>query len=120
MLLLIRWSEKNDRLTKARQVLALAMDQVTARFGLRLTPLNLILITLGTDPMTGRLVAKAAGHGFLTGWALTIIGDMMFFFIVMVSMLWLSHVLGNGTWAAVIITIVIVGAPTLVKKYFTQ
>ena len=39
----------------------------------------LIMIAFGADPMTGRAVAVAAGHGFLVGWMIAIAGDMIYF-----------------------------------------
>jgi len=42
-------------------------------------PFALVMIAFGVDPMTGRATALAAGHGFVTGWALAIAGDMLYF-----------------------------------------
>lgn len=80
-----------------------------------LSPLSLILLTFGTDPMTGRSIAKIVGHGAITGWSLVFIGDMMFFIVVMVSTLSLNSYLGDGTWTAVIITVAIFGVPALIR-----
>jgi hypothetical protein len=44
--------------------------------------------------MTGRAAAKAAGHGFLPGWAIAITGDMIYFVVLMASTLWLQ-----ASWA---------------------
>lgn len=45
-------------------------------------PIGLIMIAFGVDPMTGRASALAAGHGFLAGWAIAIVGDMLYFAII--------------------------------------
>jgi hypothetical protein len=58
-------------------------------------PFALIMIAFGVDPMTGRAVAAAAGHGFLSGWAIAIAGDMLYFWVVMVSTLKLNAYLGD-------------------------
>src|SRR5437762_457233 len=59
-------------------------------------------------PTTGRAAAAAAGHGFFSGWALAITGDMGYFALLMGSTLWLSTIFGDdrftigavlvGTW----------------------
>jgi hypothetical protein len=51
--------------------------------------LALIMIAFGVDPMTGRAVAVA--------------GDMIYFTLLMVSTLWLKSVIGDGTWTMLII-----------------
>ena len=71
------------------------------------------MISFGVDPMTGRAAALGAGYGFIGGWLIAIAGDMIFFVILMVSTLWLNSVLGDGTWAAVIIMAVMFGVPML-------
>lgn len=58
-------------------------------------PLGLILLSFAISPTTGRAAASAAGHGFIRGWTLAIIGDMGYFAILMASTLWLSGVLGD-------------------------
>lgn len=79
-------------------------------------PMTLIAISFGVDPMTGRVATYLAGHSFLSGWTLTIIGDMFFFTLVMASTLWLNNILGDGMLTAVIITILMIGIPMLIKK----
>lgn len=108
MHMFLKASEKRQSVGRVRQALAHSIKWIGDRYGLRPNPLTLIFITFSTDPMTGRCVAKGAGHGFFTGWALTIAGDMVFFSLIMVSTLWLNHILGDGTWAAIIVTIAIV------------
>jgi hypothetical protein len=51
---------------------------------------------IGIDPMTGRAAAAMAGHGFFSGWAIAITGDMIYFGVLMASTLWLDGVLGDS------------------------
>jgi hypothetical protein len=96
---------------KLRQSWDQSTGKALAHYGVKPGPFSLVFITFGTDPMTGRIVSFLAGHGALTGWALTIIGDMLFFTAIMASTLWLDNVLGSGTAAAVIVTGLVLGLP---------
>lgn len=116
MLWFLMKSETVPALARVRVALAQTMAQLVSRYGLNPGPFSLILISFGADPMTGRVMAKAAGHGFFTGWALVITGDMVFFALVMASTLWLNNVLGDGTWAAVIVTAALLIGPLLIKQ----
>jgi len=63
--------------------LSVAFKAVTVRSvvyfrGTGAGPLSLIMIAFGVDPMTGRATVLAACHGFLTGGAFAIAGDMIF------------------------------------------
>jgi hypothetical protein len=86
-------------------------------FGTSSGPLALIVIAFGTDQMTGRTVAVAAGHGFLTGWLIAITGDMLYFSVIMISTLWLNNVLGDGTWTTWIILALMMGLPYLIRRF---
>lgn len=66
-------------------------------------PFALIMIAFGADPMTGRTVAAVAGHGFISGWAIAIAGDMLYFWVVMASTLKLNAYLGDPYWTMWII-----------------
>jgi hypothetical protein len=66
--------------------------------------------------MSGRVATHAAGYKFVTGWALAICGDMIFFSVIMASTLWLNNILGDGTWAAVIIMIAMIAVPALIRR----
>jgi hypothetical protein len=116
LLLFLHVSRRSRRLSHFREALKKSMSQTVGRYGINPGPFSLVMITFGTDPMTGRSVAKAAGHGFLTGWALTIAGDMLFFTVLMVSTLWLNNILGNGTWTAILIMLGMVAIPAIVRK----
>ena len=111
LLLFLHLSKTNPKLSRFREALKQATSKTVSRYSLNPGPFALVMITLGTDPMTGRSVAKAAGHGFLTGWILTIAGDMLFFSIIMVSTIWLNNILGDGTWAAILIMVAMIAVP---------
>ena len=116
LLWFVRFSKTNPHLSKFRAALIQATSMTVTRYGVKPGPLALIFITFGTDPMTGRSIAFAAGHGFLTGWALTIAGDMIFFMVIMASTLWLNNILGNGTLTAVIILAAMIILPIFFRK----
>lgn len=116
MLLIIRASKNSPKLTQFIENLKVAVKRTTPQFGHALGPLALIAVAFGVDPMTGRAVAKAAGHGFITGWAIAIAGDMLYFTVIMVSTLWLNHILGDGTWTMVIILALMIGVPSLIRR----
>jgi hypothetical protein len=108
--------KKSGFFTKVAEAYKKSLHKTVLKTGVRPTPLSLILISFGADPMTGRAAAAAAGHGFVSGWTLAITGDMFCFALVMVSTLWLSDVLGDGTWTVVLITVVMLGAPPLFRR----
>ena len=112
---LMRHFARKSRQAPWGQKLREAWDQSTGKvialYGVKPGPVSLVFITFGTDPMTGRIAAYLSGHGFLTGWAISITGDMLFVSAVMASTLWLNNVLGNGTAAAVIVTIAVLALP---------
>jgi len=84
--------------------------------GLKPGPFALIMIAFGVDPMTGRAAARAAGHGFFSGWTLAIAGDMIFFWLIMGSTLWLNSILGDGTLTAIIILVLMFALPPIFRR----
>jgi len=115
MLYLVRRSKEAPWGNKVRDAWMKSLGRIIDQYGLTPGPLSLIFITFGTDPMTGRSVALLAGHGFLTGWALTIAGDMIFFTVLMASTLWLDNVLGDGTTAALVVMVALMLFPTIAR-----
>ncbi len=115
MLLVIAGAKKSERLRRAADLMRQAMHRTTAPYGTAAGPLALILIAFGVDPMTGRAAAKAAGHGFVAGWALSITGDMMYFTVIMASTLWLNRWL-DATKTMVIILIAMLVVPGLIRR----
>ena len=93
-----------------------SLQRVIPKLGVSVGPLSLIFIALGTDPMTGRVVTALHGHGFFTGWAISIAGDLIFFGIIMASTLWLNGILGDGTLTSVIVLLGMFGFPALFRK----
>ncbi len=93
-----------------------SIQKTTALYGNKLGPFALIMISFGIDPMTGRTVAVAAGHGFLAGWIIAIAGDMIYFGVIMISTIWLNNYLGDGTWTTMIIFALMMGVPLLVRR----
>jgi hypothetical protein len=68
LLSFINASKRSAKISKFREALAKSTQILVSRHGIRPGPFSLIMITFGTDPMTGRAIALAAGHGFLSGW----------------------------------------------------
>lgn len=58
-------------------------------------PLGIVLVSLIMSMSISRFTAAAAGHGAVMGWTLAILGDLLYFLILMASTLWLSSVIGN-------------------------
>ncbi len=116
MRLIIMAGKRFHFLGRFNEAVKNAMNQTIKKYGVNPSPLSLIWISFGVDPMTGRATALAAGHGYLSGWLLAIAGDMIFFTIIMVSTLWLNNILGDGTWTAVIIMITMIGIPSFIRK----
>jgi hypothetical protein len=79
-------------------------------------PLGLILVSFTVNPLAGRAAAAAAGHGFFSGWALAIVGDMIYFALIMASTLWISSVFGNDRLAIGVVLIVAFLAPILLRR----
>lgn len=103
-------------LGRATHALKAAVRKTTAPYGSAAGPLALVMIAFGVDPMTGRAAAHAAGHGFLSGWAIAIAGDMIYFALIMVSTLWLNSILGDGTWTTVVVMAGMFILPELIKR----
>ncbi len=116
MKLFIYFGKRSTFIAKLNATFKKSVDLTTSQYGLKPRPHLLVLISFGVDPMTGRAISYAAGHGFFSGWALAITGDMFFYLVIMASTLWLNQILGDGTWTAIIITVAVVIVPTLIKK----
>lgn len=116
MLLVIAAGKKSPFISKVRDAMRESMKKTTAQYGTKLGPLALISIAFGMDPMTGRAATAAAGHGFITGWTLSIIGDMFYFVLIMVSTLFLNNILGDGTMTTLIIMFAMMFLPAWIRK----
>lgn len=107
---------KNSFLTRISIVFKTATARSVAHFnGTGAGPLALIMIAFGVDPMTGRASALAAGHGFITGWAIAIAGDMLYFTVIAISTLQLNSYIKNPNITMVIILVVMFAAPMVVR-----
>lgn len=116
MLLVIAAGKRSAFFARFGEAMKKSTAKAIAGYGTRLRPHTLVAISFGVDPMTGRAATVAAGHGFITGWMLAILGDMLFFALLMVSTLWLNNVLGDGTWATVVILVVMTAVPYLLRR----
>ena len=116
MLVLIRMSRRSPRHAGIAEVIKKALARTTSAYGTHLGPLALIAVAFGVDPMTGRVVARVAGHGFLTGWAIAITGDMIYYLVIMASTLWLNGVLGNETQTTAVILVLMLLLPGVIRR----
>jgi hypothetical protein len=120
--LLVALGRKVPLLAKISEAMKKSMDKTAALYGAGgAGPITLILIAFGIDPMTGRAAALAAGHGFISGWAIAIAGDMMYFGVIMAATLKLSAALGDPNRAMAVVLVAMLVIPLLarrVKVYF--
>jgi hypothetical protein len=78
-------------------------------------PLGLILFSFTVDPISGRGAAAAAGHGFVAGWAFAIIGDMIYFGVLMAATLWLSGMFGDDRTTVGVVLLSVWGLSMLIR-----
>jgi hypothetical protein len=121
MLILLRWmGDRVDFIGRLGQRLSKLTGATGLSEGKVQGPLGLILFSFAWAPAPARAASEAAGHGFLAGWALAIIGDMGYFTMIMLSTLWVSSVFGDDRIA---VGAVLVGAwllPMLLKRLRRQ
>jgi hypothetical protein len=94
-----------------------SIHKTVSKYEVRPGPIMLVMIAFGTDPMTGRGVTRFLGHGFFWGWTLTILGDLIFFELILVSTLMLNNLLGDGTLTSVIILVLMFMFPMIIRKF---
>lgn len=116
MLLFLKAAKHSQFLTRWAESYKASLAKTGFKYGMSAGPFALVMISFGVDPMTGRAAARAAGHGFISGWAIAICGDMFFFALIMASTLWLNSLLGDGTWTAVIIMLAMIFVPPLIRR----
>jgi hypothetical protein len=80
-------------------------------------PLGLVMISFGVDPMTGRTTAHAAGHGFIAGWAIAIVGDMLYFAVIALTTLRLNRYFQDPNSAMLVVLGAMIVVP-IVVRYF--
>jgi hypothetical protein len=120
MKLFIHFGKRSSFIAKINQSFKKSVLITTSKYGAKPQPHLLVFISFGVDPMTGRAATLMAGHGFFSGWAMAITGDMFFYFLVMASTLWLNNLLGDGTWAAIIITVAVIVLPSVINRIRTR
>lgn len=101
-----------------------ALKAVTARSAAHISgtstgPLALVMISFGADPMTGRTTAHAAGHGFLTGWAFAIVGDMLYFAVIALTTLRLNSYFRDPNTAMLVVLGAMFFVPMLIRYFRT-
>lgn len=80
-------------------------------------PFTLFMIAFGVDPMTGRATALAAGHGFLTGWAFAIAGDMLYYGVIAFTTLRLNSYFRDPNTTMLIVLGAMIVVPILVRYF---
>ena len=116
MMIFIRLRDRSVFLTRFSDSVKQTTARTIANYGPKPGPIMLVMIAFGVDPMTGRAAALAAGHGFYSGWAIAITGDMIFFAVLAISTLCLNSVLGDGTWTVIIIMAAMFLFPPAIRK----
>jgi hypothetical protein len=114
MLVFIAASRRSPFLARLGWAFKTATLQVMAQYR-GAGPLALIAMAFGVDPMTGRAAAAASGHGFLSGWAIAIAGDMLYFWVVMAATLKTSAYLSPG-WTVFLVMLGMFLAPLAVRR----
>jgi hypothetical protein len=120
LLLFVVLARRSAFLTRFAEEYKKTLARTGFKYGLSPSPLSLIVLSFGVDPMTGRSVARAAGYGFFSGWFVAICGDMIYFALLMVSTLFLNNILGDGTTAALIVMLAMFGVPLLIQRWKTS
>lgn len=115
--LVVAWGKKVPFLTRFSVAMKAAMDRSAAHFGgTGAGPFTLVMIAFGVDPMTGRATALAAGHGFLTGWAIAIAGDMLYYAVIALTTLRLNAYFRNPNTTMWIVLGAMFVVPLLVRR----
>jgi hypothetical protein len=105
-------------LARMAEVMRQSMQRTAAQYGSPgAGPFALVMVAFIVDPMTGRSAAMMAGHGFISGWAIAITGDMLYFTVLMVATLKLNSWLGDPTRAVTIVMTAMIVLPMLVRRF---
>jgi hypothetical protein len=115
--LLIALGRKSPLLARMTEAMRKAMARTIAYYGSPTAgPITLMIIAFGVDPMTGRTAAAAAGHGFFSGWAIAITGDMLSFLVVAAATLKVSTMLGSPGRALAVVLAVMLVVPFILRR----
>ncbi|BCS54349.1 hypothetical protein [Geobacter sp. SVR] len=116
--LMARICSKVPFLARINAVMRAATARSVSHFsGTGAGPVALIMIAFGVDPMTGRASALAVGHGFLTGWAIAITGDMLYFAVIAVSTLQLNSYIRDPNTTMLIVLGAMLLVPMAVRYF---
>jgi hypothetical protein len=80
-------------------------------------PVALVMIAFGVDPMTGRASALAAGHGFISGWAIAIAGDMLYFGVIAITTLRLNSYIRDPDTTMLIVLGAMLLVPVVIRRF---
>jgi hypothetical protein len=103
------------KLGRALRLVLVAIER-TMPAGSLAGPTGVALTGFGAGLPFGRALAAAAGYGLVTGWLLSIAGDMSYFAIGMASTLWFDGLLGDPRWAALGGLVVMMIVPFVVRR----
>ncbi len=117
MLMFMKFTKNSLFVAKFREEFKKNTNRILSRYSDKPSVFSLVTIAFGVDPMTGRAAAMMAGHHCISGWAITILGDMFFFLVIMGSTLWLNNILGDGTMSAIIIMVLMFLIPLLIRRF---
>lgn len=115
MLLGIKYCKNNERFEKIGYAFKLSLLKMFEYYGHAQGHLALVIMAFGVDPMTGRAIAKLAGHGFIVGWMIAITGDMLYFSVILASTLWLKGIVDDGRVVMAVILLGMLGIPPLIR-----
>jgi hypothetical protein len=116
MKLILLVGKRSPFMTRFNEAFKKSLNKTISRYGMSMGPFSLIMLSFGADPMTGRAAALAGGHHFVSAWTFAILGDMIFFIVLMISTLCLNNILGDGTWTAVIIMVAMIAIPAFIRR----
>jgi hypothetical protein len=80
-------------------------------------PTGVVLTGFGAGLPFGRALASAAGYALVTGWLLTIAGDMLYFLMGMASTLWFQDMFGDPRIAALAAIVVMLLVPVAIRRF---
>jgi len=116
--LLVHLGRRVPFIGRVGAAMKVAMARSATHFSGNVTgPFTLILIAFGVDPMTGRAAALAAGHGFLSGWAFAIGGDMLYYAVIAITTLRLNAYIRNPNTTMYVVLGAMIVAPMLVRFF---
>ena len=114
--LLVALGKRIPFLARLSAVMKTAMARGVSHFsGPVAGPFALVMIAFGVDPMTGRATALAAGHGFLSGWAFAIAGDMLYYGVIAFTTLRLNAYFRDPNTTMFVVLGAMIVVPLLVR-----